>query len=146
MARDKLLTIRIEDDKRQAFNNWCESKDYSYSKFLYEVIEACLSGRIDESILRGEPVDNNLADKLLTKIEQVDESIDGRIEEKLTKSRDANYSEQLPDIRELVDVKVNSAIANLREELQPILAAERQIQELSANNDLIQAIANEVKK
>lgn len=93
MARDKLLTIRIEEDKREAFNNWCESRDYNYSKFLYEVIEACLDGRIDESILSSQKLDNNLAEKLDKRIDKLErkidsQSIDGEIDRNVVSTED----------------------------------------------------------
>ena len=122
MSRDKLLTIRIEEGKREAFNNWCEVRDYSYSKFLYKVIEGCLSGRIDESIFSGEPVDNDLGSKLLNKIEQVDESIDKRISENLVNYLDNKVDKHLDSkldsridktVDKHLDSKLNKAIALL---------------------------------
>jgi hypothetical protein len=125
MTRDKLLTVRIEENKREAFNNWCEARDYSYSRFLYEVIEACLSGRIDESILSSEPVDNQSNSKLLEQIEKVDKSIDERIEKRLAVSIDNEL-----DIDTRIDEKLKAAIANLKLELAPILDAERKLSDL----------------
>ena len=122
MSRNKLLTIRIEEEKRLAFNNWCEARDYSYSKFLYKVIESCLSGRIDESIFSGEPVDNDLGSKLLNKIEQVDESIDKRISENLVNYLDNKVDKHLDSkldsridktVDKYLDSKLNKAIANI---------------------------------
>lgn len=159
MSRDKLLTIRIEEEKRLAFNNWCEARDYSYSKFLYKVIEGCLSGRIDESIFSSEPVDNDLASSLsdrMKHIEQlvtdrsinlkVDDSVDEylannldkRIEESVTKKLDINLDKKIDkhlndkldtaiadkiqnsecELSEYLDNKMNTAIANLKEEIK----------------------------
>ena len=87
MARDKLLTIRIEEDKREAFNNWCESRNYNYSKFLYEVIEACLDNRIDESILTSQNIENNLANRLDKRIDKLEQQIDSKsIDSKIDKN------------------------------------------------------------
>lgn len=159
MSRDKLLTIRIEEEKREAFNSWCEARDYSYSKFLYEVIDHCLSGRIDESIFSGESVDTNLASSLsdrMKHIEQlvtdrsinlkVDDSVDEylannldkRIEESVTKKLDSNLDER---IDKHLDDKLDEAIAD------KIQSSECELSEYLDNkmNTAIAALKEEIK-
>ena len=100
MGRNKLLTIRIEEGKREAFNNWCEKRNYNYSKFLYEVINACLDGRIDESIVSSQSLDANLVDRINDRIDKLEQDLDSQ-------SIDNNLVTQ--------DV-LQSTIASLREE------------------------------
>lgn len=168
MSRDKLLTIRIEEEKRLAFNNWCEARDYSYSKFLYKVIEGCLSGRIDESIFSGEPVDNDLAVCLsdrMKHIEQlvtdssinlkVDDSVDEylannldkRIEESVTKKLDSNLDEKIDKhLDDKLDEAIADKIKNLEDKIEPLLAAEQDASKLANDEKFINAVATEVKK
>lgn len=121
MSRNKLLTIRIEEEKRLAFNNWCEARDYSYSKFLYKVIESCLSGRIDESIFSGEPVDNDLAVCLSERMKHIEQllsdrsinlKVDDSVDEYLGNNLDKRIEESV--IKKLdnnLDSKLNKAIS-----------------------------------
>jgi hypothetical protein len=83
MKRDKLLTIRIDEEKRKAFNSWCKEQNYSCSKFLSDIIEACLDNRIDKSILTEISVSSQSRDikrqqqldKLLDKLEQISQRV-----------------------------------------------------------------------
>lgn len=99
MARDKLITVRIEGEKREAFNEWAKSKNLDTSALLYEFIEACLAGRINEGILKNDRIDTKQLDQLVA--ERVDSQIDSRIE---------------------------NALVDLRVELQPLLDAHYEIE------------------
>ena len=76
MARDKLITIRIEGDKRDAFNQLAKSQNTDTASLLYDFISGCLDGRIDISLVtgKGNRLDNQLDDDRLNKI---DNRIDG---------------------------------------------------------------------
>lgn len=65
MAKDKLITIRIESDKLEAFKRWTDKRDINLSSFLYDVIEACLDGRIDERIITNERLDGIRIDEII---------------------------------------------------------------------------------
>lgn len=106
MAKDKLITIRIESDELEAFKEWTEKRNLALSSFLYDIIKACLDGRIDEGILKGKQLDTEQLDKLIQ--ERVDTQIDKKIESAIR--------EALP-----------KAIASLRSELQPILDAKKEM-------------------
>lgn len=170
MSRDKLLTIRIEEETREAFNNWCEARGYSYSRFLYEVVEGCLSGSIDESILSSKRVDSDIASKLAKRMESVEKlvsenaltlKVDDSVDEYIGNNLDKKVDEYLDsvhssidskldnkigvaiseaataviansllktqdELRQYVDNRINTAHANLRKEIEPILKAERE--------------------
>ena len=71
MARDKLITVRIEDAKREAFKQWAEEKNTDTSSLLYDFIDACLDNRLDISLLKRETAKTNQLDKRLADIEQL---------------------------------------------------------------------------
>jgi hypothetical protein len=106
MAKDKLITIRIESEELEAFKEWTEKRNLALSSFLYDIIKACLEGRLDEGILKGKQLDTIELDKLV--VERVDSQIDKKIESAIR--------EALP-----------KAIASLRSELQPILDAQKEV-------------------
>ncbi|NJL54784.1 hypothetical protein HC928_06005 [bacterium] len=58
MAKDKLITIRVEQEIREAFKDWSSARKFDASAFLYEVIRACLDGKLDESIVKEERIDS----------------------------------------------------------------------------------------
>jgi hypothetical protein len=76
MARDKLITVRIEGEKREAFNQLAKSQNTDTASLLYDFISGCLDGRIDISLVtgKGNRLDNQLDDDRLNKI---DNRIDG---------------------------------------------------------------------
>jgi chromosome segregation ATPase len=71
MARDKLITIRIEGEKRQAFGELAKSQNTDTASLLYDFINQCLDGRIDISLVtgKGQRIDNQLDDDRLNKID-----------------------------------------------------------------------------
>ncbi len=103
MTRDKLITIRIESEKREAFKRWAEARGVDVSGFLYDVIDSCLANRIDERILKGE-LDTERIDRIVS--QRIDACLDERME---------------------------SAIAALRREFQPALDALPELEALRKN-------------
>ena len=100
--------------------------------------------------LRGEAI---VSDKISDIHRVVNEAVESKL-------KDIGYSSDiLPDklgdrIETIVDEKLENAIAqcqqklfaSVREELEPILVAEKEMRELSANDSFIQAVAEEVTK
>jgi hypothetical protein len=76
MTRDKLITIRIEGEKREAFNQLAKAQNTDTASLLYDFISGCLDGRIDIKLVtgKGNRLDNQLDDDRLNKI---DNRIDG---------------------------------------------------------------------
>jgi len=99
MAKDKLITIRVESSKRDAFKHWVTARGKDVSGFLSEVIDACLSGKLDEQLVSKE-IDTDRLDKMVR--ERVDSSIDNLV---ATAVREA----------------VEEATASLRSELASLL-------------------------
>ena len=96
MAKNKLITIRIEDLKREAFKNWANSKNLDVSAFLHDVIDACLDGRIDEKIISSCRLDSVTGELLRQRIDiiekrlanldsQLDVCIDKKLDKRLVK-------------------------------------------------------------
>ena len=81
MARDKLITIRIEGEKREAFNNLAKSQNTDTASLLYDFISGCLGGKIDISLVTGkgnrlDKIDNQLDTNRLDKLETDTQRID----------------------------------------------------------------------
>ena len=74
MAKDKLLTIPIESDKRDRLNKYCQDKRIKVSELITEYIDNVLSGSID--------IDRSIGSSI--SIESIEPSIDHEIEEKYT--------------------------------------------------------------
>lgn len=102
MSRDKLITIRIESDLRDAFNEWCEAKNTNCSKLIYETIKAYLDGRIDEKILSSQIADENLVKQIDKRIDNFEQQLDKQIDNKIDNALD-----------NLVTTKLNEMVANL---------------------------------
>jgi hypothetical protein len=100
MARDKLITIRIEGDKRDAFNQLAKSQNTDTASLLYDFISGCLDSRIDISLVtgKGQRIDNQLDDDRLNKI---DNRIDG------IETTTQRLAKRLSDWIEAIDDRLN---------------------------------------
>ncbi len=161
MAKDKLITVRIEGDKREAFKKWTDSKGLEVSAFLYDVIDACLGDRIDEKIISGKRIDkeevkridnrlNKIDIRLDTMAEQIDKQIDNklvkitqRLLEKIPQQIDSNIDKRLDkssaDINKLHTHfgTLSDRFAHLLEQVKPLLEeSEKEQQPDSGLTDL----------
>lgn len=92
MARDKLITIRIEGDKRQAFGDLAKSQNTDTASLLYDFISQCLDGEIDIKLVTGkgnriDKIDNQIGSDRIDKLEATTQRIDervGKLSKKLT--------------------------------------------------------------
>lgn len=82
MARDKLITIRIEGEKREAFNNLAKSQNTDTASLLYDFINQCLGGKIDIGIVtgKGNRIGNQLDSDRIDKLEATTQEIDNRLD------------------------------------------------------------------
>jgi hypothetical protein len=85
MARDKLITVRIEGEKRDAFNQLAKAQNTDTASLLYDFINQCLDGRIDISLVTGkkqwiDKIDNQLDTNRLDKLEATTQRIDNRLD------------------------------------------------------------------
>lgn len=115
MARDKLITIRIEGDKRQAFGDLAKSHNTDTASLLYDFINQCLDGRIDIKLVTGKgnridkidnQIDSNRIDKLETDTQKIDERV-GSIAKKLTDWIES-FSDRLTDCDRELSEKITS--------------------------------------
>ena len=88
MARDKLITIRIEGDKRQAFGDLAKSQNTDTASLLYDFISGCLDGKIDIKLVtgKGNRLDNQLDSERIDKLETDTQRLDhwiGALSERL---------------------------------------------------------------
>ena len=51
MSKDKLITIRIEESKRDAFREWAKNNQVDGATFLYKIIEKCISNELSTDIV-----------------------------------------------------------------------------------------------
>ena len=85
MARDKLITIRIEGEKREAFNNLAKSQNTDTASLIYDFISGCLDGRIDIALVTGkgnrlDKLDNQIDSDRIDKLEMTTQEIDNRLD------------------------------------------------------------------
>ncbi|MBE8996162.1 hypothetical protein [Microcystis aeruginosa] len=81
MARDKLITIRIEGEKRDLFNQLAKSQNTDTASLLYDFINQCLSGQIDISLVtgKGNRLDNQIDSDRIDKLETATQRLDNWI-------------------------------------------------------------------
>ena len=85
MARDKLITIRIEGETRDAFNQLAKSQNTDTASLLYDFISGCLDGTLDIKLVTGKgnrldnQIDTNRIDNRLDKLETTTQKIDERL-------------------------------------------------------------------
>ena len=115
MARDKLITIRIEGEKREAFNNLAKSQNTDTASLLYDFISGCLSGEIDIKLVTGkgnridnqlDKIDSDRIDKLEATTQKIDERV-GIISKKLTDWIEA-FDDRLNDRDQGLSEKITS--------------------------------------
>ena len=115
MARDKLITIRIEGEKRQAFGDLAKSQNTDTASLLYDFISGCLSGKIDIKLVTGkgnriDKIDNQLDSDRLDKLETATQKIDERLGQISKKLNDwiESFSDRLTDCdRELSEKTIS---------------------------------------
>jgi hypothetical protein len=112
MTRDKLITIRIEGEKRQAFNQLAKAQNTDTASLLYDFINQCLDGRLDIKLVTGKgnrldnQIDTNRLDKLETDTQKIDERV-GQISKKLNDWIEA-FSDRLSDCDQVLSNKITS--------------------------------------
>jgi hypothetical protein len=112
MARDKLITIRIEGEKREAFNQLAKAQNTDTASLLYDFISGCLDGTIDIKLVAGKgnrldnQIDTNRLDKLETDTQKIDERV-GQISKKLNDWIEA-FSDRLNDCDQVLSEKIIS--------------------------------------
>ena len=81
MARDKLITIRIEGEKREAFNQLAKSQNTDTASLLYDFISGCLDGKIDIGIVtsKGDRIDSRIDTNRIDDIETTTQRLDERL-------------------------------------------------------------------
>ena len=122
MARDKLITIRIEGDKRDLFNQLAKSQNTDTASLLYDFISGCLSGTLDIGIVTGKKqridkianqIDSDRIDKLEMTTQEIGERLD-KLSQKLEdwiwvsqRSQENNLTE-LKDQISILAIQLNS--------------------------------------
>ena len=133
MARDKLITIRIEGEKREAFNQLAKSQNTDTASLLYDFISGCLDGTLDVGIVTGKKqridkidnqIDSERIDKLETTTQEIGERLD-RLSQKLEdwiwvsqRSQENNLTE-LKDQINILTIQLDSQQDRQRENPNP---------------------------
>lgn len=128
MTRDKLITIRIEGEKREAFNQLAKSQNTDTASLLYDFINQCLSGKIDISLVTGkkqwiDKIDNRIDTNRLDKLEATTQRIDKRLD---------TIAKRLDDWIEAFDDRLNDCGRELSEKM---ITLEHRINALSSQLD-----------
>ena len=113
MARDKLITIRIEGDKRKAFGDLAKSQNTDTASLLYDFISQCLDGEIDIKLVTGkgnriDKIDNQIGSDRIDKLEATTQRIDERV---------GKLSKKLTDWIEAFDDRLNDSDQGLSDKM-----------------------------
>jgi hypothetical protein len=120
MARDKLITIRIEGEKRDAFNQLAKAQNTDTASLLYDFINQCLDGRIDISLVTGKKqwIDNQLDNNRIDKLEATTQRIDNQLDTIAKKL--ADYVEAFDDRLNDCDQGLSNKITSLEHRLNAL--------------------------
>jgi hypothetical protein len=121
MARDKLITIRIEREKRDAFNQLAKSQNTDTASLLYDFISGCLDGTIDIKLVTGkkqwiDKIDNQLDTNRLDKLEATTQRIDNRLD---------TIAKRLDDWIDTMEMTTQE-IDNRIDDMEPLLKLQRE--------------------
>lgn len=106
-----LATFRIEESDWNAFKEWAESRGNTASSELVSFIESAL-GRVGK--IYDVSLDKRIEQYLEKHIDRLDTDIDGKLDKLDTD----------------IDKKIKTAIASLRNELTPLLDAQKELEAL----------------
>ncbi|NCS20843.1 MAG: hypothetical protein GPJ15_13040 [Microcystis aeruginosa G11-06] len=123
MARDKLITVRIEGEKREAFNQLAKSQNTDTASLLYDFISGCLDGTIDIKLVTGkkqwiDKIDNQLDTNRLDKLEATTQEIDNQLDTIAKKL--ADYVEAFDDRLNDCDQGLSNKITSLEHRLNAL--------------------------
>ncbi|NCO76563.1 MAG: hypothetical protein GW856_15220 [Cyanobacteria bacterium] len=91
MKKDKLITIRVNEQIRDKFNQWCNEQGLSASEFLYNIIEDCVSGNYEMSSNNKER-SNKIARQRLIALEAKLEKMSSQIASVIQRSQEEAIS------------------------------------------------------
>ncbi len=113
MNKDKLITVRIEAEKREQFKKWVKEQNLDISEFLTTIIQACLDGRLDKNLISNlNPSSDSICiDDLDNKINQLDKKLDIRIDK---------LEEQVNELITKLDTSIDTSI-DTKETIEPTL-------------------------
>jgi hypothetical protein len=131
MARDKLITIRIEGEKRQAFGDLAKSQNTDTASLLYDFISGCLDGTIDISLVTGkkqwiDKIGNRIDSERIDKLEATTQEIDNRLD---------SIAKKLTDWVIAFDDRLNDCVRELSEKM---ISLEHRLKTLSIQLDIQQ--------
>ncbi|MFM7794607.1 MAG: hypothetical protein ACKO90_43355, partial [Microcystis panniformis] len=110
MARDKLITIRIEGEKRDLFNQLAKSQNTDTASLLYDFISGCLDGTLDVGIVTGkkqriDKIDNQIDMERIDKLETTTQQLDERLDKLSQKLEDWIWVSQRSQENHLTELK-----------------------------------------
>ncbi|MDJ0510857.1 MAG: helix-turn-helix domain-containing protein, partial [Crocosphaera sp.] len=113
MNKDKLITVRIEAEKREQFKKWVKEQNLDISEFITTIIQACLDGRLDKNLISNlNPSSDSICiDDLDNKINQLDKKLDIRIDK---------LEEQVNELITKLDTSIDTSI-DTKETIEPTL-------------------------
>ena len=95
MTKNKLITIRIEESKRNAFRQWAKNHQIDGATFLYKIIEKCLSNQLSPDIIKSDIEDASTLMSIQLSIHDLQQQFEQRAIEQDSKmatlERDIDY-------------------------------------------------------
>ena len=162
------LNLSLDSEIKEKLREYCDASDLSFAQAITEYVLACQ--KEDKLIFTGESdsidystgiaLDNYVTkEDLQSALSEVKDTStnpipDIAIEQKINKAISASCHSVIADkiqnseyeLSEYLDNRMNTAIASLREELQPLINNATQIQQLSEDDTSLEAVAKDVKK
>ncbi len=117
MNKDKLITVRIEAEKREQFKKWVKEQNLDISEFLTTIIQACLDGRLDKNLISNlNPSSDSICiDDVDNKINQLDKKLDIRIDK-----LEEQVNELITKLDTSIDIRIDKK-ETILETIEPTL-------------------------
>lgn len=91
MSRNKLITIRIEESKRNNFRKWTKNNKVDGATFLYKVIEQCIDNELSTDIINP----NAASQKSIVDIKKSIQELSNKLEQETIKQNSKIVSLEL---------------------------------------------------
>ena len=78
MTKNKLITIRIEESKRNAFRQWAKNHQIDGATFLYKIIDKCLSNQLSPDIIKSDIEDTSTLMNIQLSIRNLEQQFERR--------------------------------------------------------------------
>ncbi|BAQ67144.1 hypothetical protein GM3709_3909 (plasmid) [Geminocystis sp. NIES-3709] len=108
MKKDKLITIRVNEQIRDKFNQWCNEQGLSVSEFLSNIIEDCANGSYEMSS-NNKDKSNKIARQKLIALEAKIEQLSSQVASFTSMTQEGVVTERIGVLEEQINTILNNA-------------------------------------